>query len=95
MITQFKFDNKKILSRSPRLDTVIMVEKFIEKTSGEFKKTTLFNNLPKKVMWGTYNIILEYLWENNKIALDNEGNVIYIWSPEAGKKFNKRKRIKL
>lgn len=89
------FNIENILTRSPRLDTVILVEKFIEKNSGEYKKTSLFNNLPKKIMWGTFNVILEYLWSNNKIALDKEGNFIYIWSPEAAKKFVNRKRIKL
>ncbi len=90
-----KFNVENILTRSPRLDTILMVERFIEKYSGEYKKTFLFNHLPKKIMWGTFNVILEYLWTNNKIAMDNEGNVIYIWSPEAAKKFEKRKRVKL
>jgi hypothetical protein len=92
---EMKFNIENILTRSPRLDTVIMVEKFIEKNSGEYKKTALFNALPKKIMWGTFNVILEYLWANNKIALDKEGNVVYIWSPEAAKKFVNRRRIKL
>lgn len=90
-----KFNVENILTRSPRLDTVIMVEKFIEKNSGKYKKTSLFNALPKKIMWGTFNVILEYLWANNKIALDKEGNVVYIWSPEAAKKFVARRRIRV
>ncbi len=44
--------------RYPRLDTVIMVEKFIEDYSGEFKVYQLWKNLPKKVMYQTYKIIL-------------------------------------
>lgn len=38
------------VARSPTLQTVLMVEKFIEENSGEYKKTDLFKNLPKKVM---------------------------------------------
>ena len=90
-----KFNLKEIITRSPRLDTVLMVERFIEEFNGEYKKTELFNSLPKKIMWGTYNVILKYLWDNNKIAMDKEGYVVYIWSPEAGKIFSKRKGIKL
>ena len=56
-----KFNIKDIITRSPRLETVIMVEKFIKDNSGEFKKTELFQKLPKKVMWGTFNVILQYL----------------------------------
>ncbi len=92
---EMNFNLKEILTRSPRLNTVIMVEKFIKDNSGDYKKTSLFNGLPKKIMWGTFNVILEYLWSNNKIALDKEGNIVYIWSPEAAKKFRNRKRIKL
>jgi len=86
------FNIKNIISRSPTLETVMMVEKFIKDNSGEFKKTELFNSLPKKVMWGTFNVILQYLWDNNKIGIDKNGWVVYIWSPEAGKLFINNKR---
>ena len=64
---QIRFNVKDIIVRNPRLETIIMVEEFIKKNSGEYKKTELFNNLPKKVMWGTFNVILKYLSDNNKI----------------------------
>lgn len=89
---QMRFNVANIISRSPRLDTVIMVEKFIEEHSGEFRKTELLQRLPKKMMWGTFSVILQYLWNNNKIAVDRNDYVIYIWSPEAGKIFKDRKR---
>src|SRR3990167_6944671 len=84
---EMKFNVVNIISRNPRLETVIMVEKFIEGHSGEFKKTELLQKLPKKMMWGTFNVILQYLWNNNKIAIDKNDYVMYIWSPEAGKIF--------
>ena len=87
-----QFNIEKIITRSPRLETVMMVERFIKENSGEFKKTELFQKLPKKVMWGTFNIILKYLWDSNKIGIDRKGFVVYIWSPEAGKLFIHRKR---
>lgn len=89
---EMKFNIANIISRSPRLETVIMVEKFIKENSGEYKKTELFQKLPKKMMWGTFNVVLQYLWDNNKIAIDNKGFVVYIWSPEAGKIFKDKTR---
>ena len=53
--------------RSPTLDTVIMVEKTIEKYSGEYNRTEIWKRLPRKVMWQTYLIILGYLENINKI----------------------------
>ena len=70
------------IARSPTLQTVLMVEKFIKKESGEFKKTELFRNLPKKVMWQTFQVIMEYLESINKIVYDKEGYIVYIWNPD-------------
>ena len=92
MQKQMSFNIKEIITRSPRLETVIMVEKFIEEHNGEFKKTELLNNLPKKIMWGTFNVILNYLYENNKIGIDKEGYIIYIWNPQLIQKFLNKKR---
>ena len=83
------------LARSPTLGTVMMVEKIIEKYSGEFNRTDLWKKLPKKVMWQTYLVILDYLQSVNKIAIDSRGVIGYIWSPEVAKKFSKRKPIEL
>jgi hypothetical protein len=86
---------KNLFARSPTLETVLMVERFIEKNSGEFNRTELWKRLPKKVMWQTYIIILEYLQSINKIVIDSRGIIGYIWSPEFTKKFSKRKNIEL
>ena len=83
------------IARSPTLQTVIMVEKFIDKNSGEYKKTDLFNNLPKKVMWQTFQVIMEYLEETLRIVYDKEGYVVYIWNPEFFKRIKNRPAMKL
>ena len=83
------------IARSPTLQTVLMVEKFIEENSGEYRKTDLFKNLPKKVMWQTFQVIMEYLENIHKIAYDNEGYVVYIWNPEFYRKIKNRPAIKL
>jgi hypothetical protein len=82
-------------ARSPTLDTVIMVEKTIERYSGEFNKTDLWKKLPKKVMWQTYLIVLDYLLEINKIAMDRNGTLGYIWNPKLAKILSKRPEIKI
>jgi len=86
--------SKNPFMRSPTLDTVLMVEKTIEKYSGEFNRTELWKNLPKKVMWQTYLVVIDYLENINKIAFDRNGIVGYIWNPELAKRILKRKNIK-
>jgi len=75
------------LFSSPTLDTVEMVEKTIEKYSGEFKKTQLWEKLPKQVMWGTYLKILDYLQQINKIIVSKKGIFVYIWDKKNAEKF--------
>lgn len=85
--------NKLKKARSPTLQTVLMVEEFIEKNSGEYKKTELFKRLPKKVMWQTFQIIMSYLVYSKRIAYDKEGRVVYIWNPEFYEKIKDRPDI--
>ena len=80
--------------RSPTLGTVLMVEKSVDKYSGDFNRTELWKKLPKKVMWQTYLVILDYLQEINKIAIDKNGKIGYIWNPELAKKLRNRSEIK-
>jgi len=86
---------KRSNARSPTLQTVLMVEKVIDENSGEYKKTELFRKLPKKVMWQTFQIIMEYLESIHKIAYDREGYVVYIWNPELAKKVSKMPDVKV
>ena len=79
----------------PNLKTVLMVERFIDENSGEYKKTDLFKNLPKKVMWQTFQVIMEYLESIHKIVYDKEGYIVYIWNPEFFKKIKNQQAIKL
>ena len=94
METKPYFETNEI-ARSPTLQTVLMVERFIDENSGEYKKTDLFKNLPKKVMWQTYLVILEYLESINKIAVDKDGKIAYIWNPILAKRLKSRKEIKI
>ena len=64
-------------------------ERIIEKYSGEFNRREIWKRLPRKVMWQTYLVVLNYLQTINKIAIDSVGKIGYIWSPEVAKKFIK------
>lgn len=81
--------------RSPTLDTVLMVEKAVEKYSGDLNRTELWKQLPKKVMWQTYLIILDYLESINKIGFDRCDKIAYIWNPRLMKKLKLRSEIKV
>jgi len=70
-----------------------MVEEFIKEHSGEFKKRKLWEHLPKKMMYQTFCVIFDYLLESNKIAVDSEGKVGWIWDPEGVRKYLKRKDL--
>lgn len=79
----------------PRLDTVLMVEKFIKEHSGEYKKKSLWQNLPKKMMYQTYSVVFDYLEKSGKIARDGEGKVAWIWNPELVKKYLGRPELRV
>ncbi len=79
--------------RSPTLETVKMVENTIHKYSGEFKKTRLWEKLPRKVMWTTYLLILDYLEEMNHIVISDNGIITHIWNPELAKKYLAKKQL--
>jgi len=81
--------------RSPTLDTVLMIEETIEKNSGNYNRTELWKGLPRKVMWQTFLIILDYLESINKIAVDKKGKIVYIWNPVLARKLSKRREIKI
>ncbi|MBI2173533.1 MAG: hypothetical protein HYT73_05010 [Candidatus Aenigmarchaeota archaeon] len=83
----------KDILRYPRLDTVLMVEEFIREHSGEFRRKELWESLPKKMMYQTFQVILAYLYESNKMSIDAEGKIGWIWDPEGVEKYLKKKHL--
>ena len=67
---------------SPTLESVIMVEKAIQKHSQECGKYQLWKKLPKKMMYQTFQTILDYLENSGKIIIDKDGCVIWTYNPE-------------
>ena len=63
----------------PQLDTILMVEETIQKMDYP-KKTELWKSLPKKVMYQTFCMIIDYLEESGKIMID-DGQIVWTWNP--------------
>lgn len=82
-------------AHSPQLDTVLMVESFIREHSGEYKKRALWENLPKKMMYQTYSVIIGYLLDSGKIAADKEGKICWIYNPELIKRWLDNRDLKI
>ncbi|MFH1664086.1 MAG: hypothetical protein ABH986_04750 [archaeon] len=90
--TETIFAPKSIL-RYPRLDTVLMVEKAIQKAKEYPTKAELLRNLPKKIMYQTFNTIIDYLEYSGKIYLDKDGAIVWIWDPEGVRKILKNPKL--
>ena len=71
---------------SPTLESVLMVERTIREYSQECGRYQLWKKLPKKMMYQTFQVILDYLEESGKIMINNEGCVIWTYNPERIKK---------
>ena len=74
------FEPKDVL-RYPRLDTVLMIERELYKHRSEKTITQIWKSLPKKVMWQTYSLVLDYLEYSGKIIVEPDKTVSWIWSP--------------
>ncbi len=86
-------ESAKGILRFPRLDTVLMVEKFIKEHDGEFKKRGLWESLPKKMMYQTFCVIIDYLLYSNKISIDAEGKLGWIYYPKTAAEFSKYEHL--
>lgn len=73
--------------RYPRLDTVLMVEESIQRNDGKYRKRKLWESLPKKMMYQTFNVIIQYLLYSKRISIDSGGRVGWIYYPEITQKY--------
>ena len=85
--------NEMDILRYPRLDTVLMVEEFIRKHSGEYKRKGLWEKLPKGMMYQTFQVVLSYLFESEKVVADGEGKIVWVWNPGLVRKYMKEKEL--
>ncbi|MDP1695824.1 MAG: hypothetical protein Q8L29_02855 [archaeon] len=81
------FQTRKSMIHYPNLETVLMVEEFIRANSGTYKKKALWEALPKKMIYQTFCVIIDYLLYSGKIAMDKEEKIAWIWNPELVRKY--------
>jgi len=86
------FTKRKVL-HYPKLDTILMVEEFIKEWSGHYKKKKIWQKLPKKMMYQTFCVIIDYLEHTHKIAKDSVGVYGYVYSPEIARYYINRKDL--
>jgi hypothetical protein len=71
---------------SPKLETVIMVEKTIQKYSGEYTIYQMWKKLPKKMMYQTFKVILDYLETSGKLLIDKDNTIFWTYDSKMIKK---------
>ena len=79
----------------PRLDTILMVEKEIQKARSYPNKKELWQTLPRKVQYQTFTRILDYLESSNKILFD-KGQIVWTFpsSPKLKKLLRTSTRLR-
>lgn len=70
----------------PKLDSILMVEKAIQKSEDYPTRMELWRDLPKQMQYQTFKLILEYLEKSNKIMFKDDK---IIWIFANNKKLNK------
>jgi hypothetical protein len=80
-------DRMKQIIHYPTLDTILMVEEAAQHMNYP-KKTELWKALPKKMMYQTFCLIIDYLENSGKLLIDNDGRIVWTWNPEMIKKIH-------
>ena len=63
----------------PRLDTVLTIEAAIKNAKEYPSKAALWKSLPKKIMYQTFCLILDYLERSNKIIITKDNRIVWIF----------------
>jgi hypothetical protein len=63
---------------SPNLETIRMVENAIRKSRNYPTKKALWESLPRKTQYPTFNRVIDYLLESNKIIL-NAREIVWVF----------------
>jgi hypothetical protein len=66
----FDINSYSAQNHAPTLTTISNILEFISQNSGQFSKTELWENLPKKIMYQSYKVVLGYLTESNLIRIE-------------------------
>ena len=80
---------KKII-HYPKLDAVLMVEEAIQNMDYP-TKTELWKALPKKMMYQTFCLIIDYLEQSGKIMIDKDDRIVWTFFQQEGSFINSLK----
>jgi len=69
-------------AHEPTLVTILMVEEAIHKAKNYPTKKALWQSLPRKVQYQTFNRVIEYLLASNKIIL-NDREIVWVFADNA------------
>jgi len=64
----------------PRLDTVLMVENSIKNSGNYLSRTELWKKLPKKIMYQTFKVVIDYLIESRKVILSKDDKLLWVFA---------------
>ncbi len=64
----------------PRLDTVLMIENKLKNSDNYLSRTELWKNLPKKIMYQTYKIVIDYLIDSRKVILTKDDKLVWVFA---------------
>ena len=78
------------MEQNPTLESILMVEKTVEKFSGMYGKYQIWKKLPKQMMYQTFQVIIDYLEKSNKIIIEKDGKITWIWDPEGIRKLKEK-----
>jgi len=73
-------DSRTTVLHYPRLDTVLMIEDAIKNANDYPKRTELWKKLPKKVMYQTYRIVIDYLIDSRKVMLTRDDKLVWVFA---------------
>ena len=57
-----------------------MIEDAIRGADDYKTKTQIWRSLPKKVMYQTFQLTLSYLEKSNKVVIDKDGKVVWVFA---------------
>lgn len=80
---------------NPTLGTIRMVEEALSEMGEYPSKNKLWRQLPRQVQYPIFKEILKYLEESNKIIIDDNGAVIWVFADEQTIKELREKSRKL
>jgi hypothetical protein len=75
-----------------RISDISMIESFIEENSGGYNKKTLYEKFSGIISLKEFNEIIEKLRDSDKVLIDREGKICWVWNPELIKEIKENKK---